>query len=79
MEKFKKLNRSEMRNIIGGNMPLEDGDCSKDCICSDGSHVTAKLTGCEKDTCTTDADGAYCTQGGAYAGKTCVNVCPVIS
>jgi hypothetical protein len=77
MSKFEKLSRAEMRNVLGGNMPAGgDGDCSKDCVCSGGTHVSAKLTGCDTDTCSTDADGAYCKQAGKYASATCVNYCP---
>ncbi|WP_295796530.1 hypothetical protein [Mucilaginibacter sp.] len=77
MSKFEKLSRAEMKNVIGGTAPIgADGDCTHDCVCSDGSHKEAKLTGCAKDTCSSDASGVTCTVGNSPTSRLCVNICP---
>jgi hypothetical protein len=76
MEKFNKLSRSEMRNVLGGTMPIGGDDCSADCVCGDGTHMAATLKNCDKDTCTSDSTGVDCKIGGVQTSRTCVNVCP---
>jgi len=35
MKKFEKLSRNEMKQVLGGNMPIDS--CSAAVVCSDGS------------------------------------------
>jgi hypothetical protein len=66
-----------MKNVLGGTYPVGgDGDCSHDCTCSDGSHMTALLKGCDTGTCTIDSSGVDCKIGGVQTSKNCDNTCP---
>lgn len=77
MSKFNKLSRAEMRNVLGGTYPVGgDGNCSKDCTCSDGSHVSAKITSCDTGTCDVESDGVNCKVAGKDTFATCTNACP---